>query len=103
MNINEWGIQFAFSTAFNMSGFSSIAIEFLKPSGATLTVTNPNVTVPSSPLPTTLGTFQANQYASYYFQPGDVDEEGTWTCRVVYTDASPQHLISDVASFIVNP
>lgn len=103
MNTGEWGIQFAFSTAFNMSAFTTISLEFVKPSGATLVVSSPDVTVPSTPLPTTFGVFQANQYASYYFQAGDVDEEGVWTCRVVYTDASPQHLISDVASFIVTP
>lgn len=101
--MNEWGVQFAFSTAFNMSGFTTILLEFVKPSGDTLTVSDPDVTVPNTPLSTTFGVFQANQYASYRFQAGDVNEEGIWTCRVVYTDASPQHLISDVASFIVTP
>jgi hypothetical protein len=102
LNVNEWGVIFAFSTAFNMSGFTSISIEFEKPSGATLTVSDPDVTVPGSDLPTTLGTFLANKYAKYIFQDGDVDEEGLWSCRVVYDDGS-QHLISDVATFTVNP
>lgn len=84
-----------------MSGFTAISIVFDKPSGDTLTVTNPDVTVPNTNLPTTDGVFQANQYANYVFKNGDVDEIGLWSCRVFYTDPS-QHLISDVATFTVD-
>lgn len=93
----------AFSTAFDMSAFTSIAIHFVKPSGTPLVVTNPDVTVPATPVTTTLGVFLANKYVAYTFQAGDVDEEGLWSCRVVYDDADPQHLISDVATFTVDP
>ncbi len=104
LNVNEFGITFAFSTAFNMSGFSTIAIHFEKPNGTTLVVTDSDgVTVPSMPVTTTLGVFLANKYVTYTFQDGDVDEEGLWSCRVVYDDATPQHLISDVGTFTVDP
>ncbi len=104
MNVNEYGIVFAFSTAFNMSTYTSISIEFDKPSGATLTVTDADgVTVPAVDVTTTLGVFLANKYVAYTFQDGDVDEIGVWAARVVYDDASPQHLISDVGTFTVNP
>lgn len=86
-----------------MSGFTSIAIDFVKPDGTTLTVTNTTgVTVPNTDLVTTLGTFLANKYAKYVFQNGDVDQAGQWAARVVYTDATPQHLISDVGTFTVD-
>ncbi len=102
MNVNEYGVVFAFSTAFNMSGYSFISIDFVKPDGTTLTVSNPSVTVPNVDLPTTAGTFLANKYAQYTFQAGDVNQVGLWAARVVYTDANPQHLISDVGTFTVN-
>lgn len=102
MNVNEYGVQFVFSTAFDMSSFTSISIDFVRPDGTTLTVTNPSVTVPAFDLSTTLGTFLANKYASYVFQNGDVNQVGLWSARVVYTDATPQHLISDVGTFTVN-
>ncbi len=103
MNVNEWGVEFAFSTAFNMSSFTSIAIEFVKPDETTLTVTDSDgVIVPNFDLSTTQGTFLANKYASYVFKDGDVDQTGLWSARVVYTDATPQHLISDVATFTIN-
>lgn len=87
-----------------MSAFTSVAIHFDKPSGDILIVTNADgVTVPSSPVTTTLGIFLANKYVAYTFQDGDVDEIGEWSCRVVYDDADPQHLISDVATFEVSP
>lgn len=101
MNQGEWGVAFAFSTAFNMSGYTAISIDFVKPDKTTLTVSNPSVTVPGTNLSTTLGTFLANQYAYYVFQPGDVDQAGEWAARVVYTDGTPQHLISDVGTFQV--
>ncbi len=101
MNKNEYGVGFAFSTAFNMSSFTTIEIQFDKPDGTQLSVFSPSVTVPNTDLPTTLGTFLANKYAFYVFQNGDVDQAGLWTARVVYTDATPSHLISDVASFSI--
>lgn len=103
MNVGEWGIGFAFSTAFNMSAFTTIGIEFVKPDGTTvLMVSNPDVSVPNIDLSTTVGLFLANKYALYTFQAGDVDQIGTWAARVIYDDATPQHLISDVGTFLVN-
>lgn len=103
MNVNEYGVAFVFSTGFNMSAFTSISITFTKPDDTTLTVTDPDVTVPASPLTTTDGIFAANEYAQYYFQSGDVDQVGQWSARVTYNDATPLHLISDIGVFTINP
>jgi hypothetical protein len=103
MNVYEYGIAFVFSTGFDMSGYSGIAIHFTKPDGTTLQVSNPDVTVPSVDIATTLGTFLANKYAQYIFKAGDVDQVGNWTARVIYDDVNPTHLISDIGNFIVNP
>jgi hypothetical protein len=102
LNVNEWGVAFVFSTGFNMASFTSISITFTKPDQSTLTVANPAVTVPNFDLPTTDGTFPANEYAKYIFVLGDVDQAGDWSARVTYNDATPQHLISDVGTFTIS-
>ena len=103
MNVNESGIAICFSTGFNMAGFDTISIEFTKPDGTTLTVDNPSVTVPGTPIETTAGLFNANEYAQYVTQPGDINQVGEWSARVYYTDSSPLDLISDVGTFEIYP
>ncbi len=98
MNSGEFGVIFRLGVGFDMSGNTALSLTFTKPSGATLTVSDPAVTAPAS----TGGSFGANEYFSYTFADGDVDEAGTWTVRGTYTDGSKQ-LISDTATFTVNP
>lgn len=103
LNVNEYGFPLVFSTGYDMSAETSISIAFTKPDGTALTVSNPSVTVPVIDLETTDGLFLANQYVSYTFASGDVDQVGIWSARVIYNDAAPRHLISDVATFEVFP
>ena len=103
MNVNEWGVELLFSTGFDMSAFTAISMIFTKPDGTTLTVTNPGTTaliVGTADAVTTLGTFLAHKYLQYTFQNGDVNQAGSWSVRVTYTDAT-QHLISDSTTFTV--
>lgn len=102
MNLNEWGIHLWFSVGFDLRGFDALSIEFTKPDLTTLTVTNPAVSVGTMDVQTIFGTFPANKYADYVFTVGQVDQEGEWSARLTYTD-STQHLISDVAAFVINP
>lgn len=112
MNVNEYGIQFAFWTGnpggggFNLAGFTSLQINFTKPDGTALTVTNlttPNaVSISNQTLVTSLGTFAPNTYFLYTFKNGDVNQAGAWTARAIYTDAV-QHLISGIATFTIGP
>jgi len=101
VNEGEYGVACVFNTAYNMSGFSTISIQFTKPDGTILAPTNPAVTVPNTPITTVLGTFAANQYARYAFQNGDLNQVGVWYARVIYTDATPMKLISNSSSFTV--
>lgn len=104
VNEGEYGIACVFSTAYDMSAFTTISLKFTKPDGTVLMVTDANgVTVPNTPITTVLGTFAANKYARYAFQNGDLDQTGVWKCRVLYTDATPQHLISNESTFTVTP
>lgn len=102
MNVNEYGIAFHLNVNFDISGFTALSLVFTKPSGAILTKTNGDVTVPASPLVTSdQGTFAANEYVKYTFVLGDISEAGTYSVRLTYTDAS-KRLISDVTTFTVS-
>lgn len=108
MNVYEYGVIFAFSTGFDMSANTSLQIEFWKPDNPWSEDTNltPSLTVTATlgtgALVTTAGLFLTNQYVKYTFIQGDVDQVGQWTARVIYNDATPKHLISDVAYFHVS-
>jgi hypothetical protein len=103
INKGEYGVACVFNTAYDMSSFTTVAMKFTKPDGTILLVDSASngVTVPNTPIVTVLGTFAANEYARYVFQNGDLDQVGTWYCRVIYDDATPQHLISNQSSFAV--
>lgn len=107
MNVNEYGVIFAFSTGFNMASNSSLQLQFWKPDNPWSADNNltPSLTKVAAlgvgSLVTTLGTFVSNMYVTYTFINGDVNQAGQWASRVVYNDAT-QHLISDVAYFTVS-
>jgi hypothetical protein len=107
LNAGEYGLIFAFYTAFDMSGYSLVSLEFTRPDLTTFTVSNPNVTVPPDPFVTAGPTFPANQYGQYTFKNGDISIAGVYQCRMIYaTGTAPtytQYLISDVATFTVDP
>ena len=100
VNKGEYGIACVFNTSFNLSAFTVLQIQFTKPDASLLTV---SATAPNVNITTALGTFLANQYAQYTFQNGDLNETGVWQARVLYTDATPMHLISNISTFTVNP
>lgn len=99
MNVGEFGIVFRFGVGFNIASQTSLRIDFTKPDDTILTVNDPQVTVGTSDVETSLGTFKANEYAEYTFVDGDVDLAGDWSARLTYQDATPQKLISDVGTF----
>ena len=98
VNEGEYGIACVFNVAFDLSAFTTLQIQFTKPD---LTVQTVAATAPNSNVTTALGTFLANQYAQYIFQNGDLNQTGVWSARVLYTDATPMHLISNVSTFTV--
>lgn len=106
MNRDEVGVVLAFSTAFDMSAFISLQMKLWKPSNPWSEDANstPSLTVTATlgtiDLDTTDGTFLANKYVTYAFTNGQLDEAGTWSARVVYTDIV-QRLVSDLANFPV--
>lgn len=103
MNVGEYGISFNLNVNYNIASFTSLSITFTRPDGTTFTAINGPVTVGAAPLVTTdQGTFAANQYCIYLFTVTDLTKAGTYTARLTYTDAA-KRLISDIASFVVNP
>lgn len=99
MNLGEYGTILYFSTGYDMSAKTTLTITFTKPDATTLTKT---ATVGSGNVTTTAGVFVDKMYAQYTFATGDVDQAGTWSARVTYTDAVPKHLISDSATFVIH-
>jgi hypothetical protein len=100
VNQGEYGLACVFNTSFNLSAFTVLQIQFTKPDGTVLTK---SATAPNVNISTALGTFLANQYAQYTFQNGDINITGVWQARVLYTDATPMHLISNISTFTVTP
>ncbi len=101
VNEGEYGVACVFNTAYDMSAFTTLKIQFTKPDGTILLAT---ATCPAVNVNTALGTFLANQYAQYYFVDGDLDQTGVWFARVIFTNtnATPDlHLISNSSSFEV--
>lgn len=105
MNVNEYGVVFAFYVAYPISDFTTLSIAFTKPDGSILNVTSPAVSAPATPLTTPAGVFPASQYALYTFIKGDVDVAGDWSARVTYnvTGSPNEQLISGAGTFVVNP
>lgn len=102
MNVNEYGVVFAFSTGYDMSGFSTLTLDFTKPDDTHLIVTNSAVAVGAVDIVTTAGTFLAHKYVTYTFASGDVNVAGDWCVKLTYTDPTPKRLVADVAHFTVN-
>lgn len=109
MNVGEYGVQFAFGTGFDMSSNTSLSLVFTRPDDTMLTA---SASLGTTAITTTLTvqgqpvTFQANQWMFYYFLDGDVTVPGQWNVRGIMDNSSaspPEHLISDIGTFIVGP
>ncbi len=100
VNENEYGVACVFSTAYDMSTFTTLQIQFTKPDGTILLAT---ATCPNTNVVTALGTFLANQYAQYFFVAGDLNVLGVWSARVIYTKTGSPNLklISNISTFTV--
>ena len=102
IKVGEYGVVFYLNTGFDMSAFTGLSLEFTKPSGATLTKTDPDVSVPGGNQDTDLGTFLGGEYAAYTFASGEVDESGQWSVILTYNEGAAKRLISDIAYFTVD-
>jgi hypothetical protein len=101
VNEGEYGVACVFYTAYDMSAFTTLQIQFTLPDATLLTVA---ATCPNVQVVTALGTFPANEYAQYFFVNGDLSQLGVWYARVIYDESTaspPLHLISNSSSFTV--
>jgi DUF971 family protein len=106
MNAGEKGIIYHLNVNFNISAFTALTLTFTRPDGSTFTGTSPDVTAPAVPVVTELGTFAANQYAKYFIKAGDLTVEGDYSVRLTFDNTAavpPLRLVSDIATFTVNP
>jgi hypothetical protein len=98
------GGTFRANAKFDMSGSTALELTFTRPDGTTLTVTNPDVTAPATPVTDpTLGPLNASEYFEYTTASGDipVGSKGTWEACGVYEDGTPKRFPSATATFEV--
>lgn len=103
MNVGDYGVEFLFGVGGDISAATNLSLTFTRADQTVLTVSSPNVSISPNPITTPAGTFLANQYAIYTFQPGDVTVAGSWSVRLTYDAPGPIQLISDVTNFVVGP
>lgn len=99
MNAGEYGRVLNFGTQFDMSAYTSLAIVFTRPDG---TLISPSASLGASAITAPSGSFLPYQYCTYIFANGDINQAGTYTARVSYTDAT-KRLLSPLVRFNVQP
>lgn len=87
MFIGEYGNIVQVNALYDLSAFTDLSIEFIKPNGETVTVESPDVTAPAVDIP---GFALPNQYFQYAIAPDLINQVGAWQCRGVYRDAQRQ-------------
>lgn len=92
LTVGESGKIFRVSAGFTMSANTELTLTFTKPDNTAVTKTKTggevvlgtsNITDPI------LGALLANQYVEYTIEPGFLDQTGTWSVYLTYTDTAP--------------
>jgi hypothetical protein len=99
MNVGEYGLVLNLNVNFDISAATSLQLAITRPDNTTI---NGVPIVGGTPLVTPdQGTFAANQYCTYTFIAGDLNQAGDYRARLTYTD-STKRLISDQTTFTVS-
>jgi len=88
--VGSFGVQIRFGVGYDMSAFTGLELTFTKPDNTTLVVTNPAVELGALEIVTEVGTFLPNEYVTYTFTIGQLDQAGNWHVQLRYTDATKQ-------------
>jgi hypothetical protein len=99
-NVGEYGIAFDLNLNYDLSAATSLQIAITRPDGTKITGT-PTVGQVDLATPDQ-GIFPARQYCTYLFAQGDLNQVGTYSARVTYTD-STKRLTSPPVGFTVDP
>jgi len=101
LRVGDVGKIFRLSTKFDMSGSTSLTLNFTKPDNTTLTKTA-GVTAPASPVTDPdLGPLAASEYMQYTTIANDIDQPGVWKVCGIYIDGDPSNFPSAEATFTV--
>lgn len=109
IKVGEKGQPFRIATGFDMSGFTSLTIEFTAPTNGTdfivTDLTTPAVTAPAVPLTNDPGftppqSVAASTYFEYITDGTEFDKDGEWTACAFYEDASLK-LNADSVTFTI--
>jgi hypothetical protein len=100
INVGEYGLALNLNVNYDISAATALQLAITRPDGTLVTG------VPTVGLVDLVtgddGTYPAKQYCTYKLVSGDLNQAGTYTTRLTYTDAT-KRLISDPTSFTVSP
>jgi hypothetical protein len=103
LKVGEIGKLFRYSTGFDMSGSTALDLKFTKPDQTQVTISNPRVTAPATPIVNDpdIGNAPASTYMQFTTEAADFDQSGKWSVCGIYTDATPKEFHGNAAEFTV--
>lgn len=101
MNVTEFGLKFNLNVNYDISGGTSLQMNFTRPDGTTFSG------VPTVGLVDLVtddaGTFTAKKYAIYTIAANDLTLPGQYSVRLVYLVGTTVRLISQPYGFTIDP
>lgn len=107
LRVGESGKVIRVAASFDMSSNTELSLTFTKPDGTTSTKTKgaSQVTLGTGAVTDPdLGSLSANEYVEYEVEAGFIDQSGSWSVYLTYTNATPDPddvYIGDTAAFDV--
>jgi hypothetical protein len=92
LKTGETGKIFRVAAGYDMSSRTELSIKFTKPDATTVTKTQTGGEVALGTIDVTdpdLGALLANEYVEYDIEAGFLDQAGTWTGCLTYTNTAP--------------
>ena len=105
LKLLESGKNLNVNAGFDMSSATELTLTFTKPDGTTASKTTADgVVLGAGETDPDLGVLTANEYVTYPVEAGFLDQAGTWSVDLTYTNtgATPDDVfIGDCATFTV--
>lgn len=100
---HEYGKIIYVNVGADISTATEAELLFTKPDGTTLSKLLANgVSIPTDPVTADCEIYAANEYLSYTFINGDIDQDGDWNVRSRITMGG-KYLVGKNALMVVNP
>lgn len=106
--VGESGKTLRVKAGYDMSSNTELTLTFTKPDATQVTKTKTGSQVSLGTIAVTdddLGVLSANEYVEYEIETGFLDQVGTWSVYLTFTDTAPDPddvFIGDTATFAVS-